>query len=60
MDEQWVLCPKCHHKTRLKIFKDTVLKNFPLFCPKCREETIISVQQFRLMIINRPDAQTQS
>ena len=60
MDEQWVLCPKCHHTTRLKIFKDTVLKNFPLFCPKCREETIISVQQFRLMIINRPDAQTQS
>ena len=29
--EQWVLCPFCKSKTRLKIRDDTVLKNFPLF-----------------------------
>lgn len=28
--EQWVLCPVCGCKTRLKIREDTVLENFPL------------------------------
>ena len=43
--EQWVLCPFCKSKTRLKIRDDTVLKNFPLFCPKCRHETLIDAEQ---------------
>lgn len=34
---EWILCPVCKSKTRLKIRKDTVLKNFPLFCPKCKQ-----------------------
>ncbi|MGJ0769427.1 cysteine-rich KTR domain-containing protein [Lacticaseibacillus paracasei] len=33
------LCPICGRKTRLKVRKDTVLKNFPLYCPKCKQET---------------------
>ena len=36
--QEWILCPKCGNKTRLKLRKDTVLTNFPLFCPKCKEE----------------------
>jgi hypothetical protein len=31
------------NKTRAKIRGDTVLENFPLFCPKCELETIINV-----------------
>ena len=58
--EQWVLCPFCKSKTRLKIRDDTVLKNFPLFCPKCRQEQLINVQQLKVTIIKEPDAQTQS
>ena len=27
--EQWILCPVCGCKTRLKIREDTVLENFP-------------------------------
>ncbi|HBH3133895.1 TPA: conjugal transfer protein, partial [Clostridioides difficile] len=27
------MCPVCKSKTRLKIRKDTILDNFPLFCP---------------------------
>ena len=56
MDGQWVLCPKCHQKTRLRILTDTILKNFPLFCPKCREETLIDARQFHITIITEPDA----
>ena len=40
----WVLCPVCGSKTRLKIREDTVLENFPLFCPKCKHETLIAVR----------------
>ena len=28
----------CTDKTRLKVRLDTVLENFPLFCPKCKKE----------------------
>lgn len=36
---KWVLCPVRGNKTRIKARPDTVLENFPLFCPKCRQET---------------------
>ncbi|AZO96694.1 cysteine-rich KTR domain-containing protein [Halocella sp. SP3-1] len=41
-DEKWILCPICKSKTRLKIRQDTVLENFPLYCPKCKQETLIN------------------
>ena len=59
-NEKWVLCPVCGNKTRIKIRENTVLLNFPLFCPKCRQEQLIIVQQLKLTIIKEPDAQTQS
>ncbi|WP_444876770.1 AAA family ATPase [Bacteroides heparinolyticus] len=34
---EWILCPVCGSKTRNKIRKDTVLENYPLYCPKCRQ-----------------------
>ena len=55
-NEKWVHCPICKNKTRTKIRLDTVLKNFPLFCPKCKRETIINVKQFNTSIIKEPDA----
>ena len=56
----WILCPVCGCKTRLKIREDTVLENFPLYCPKCKHETLIEVRQLNISIIKEPDAQTQS
>ena len=41
-ENKWIICPICRNKTRLKIRVDTELKNFPLFCPKCKQETLIS------------------
>ena len=49
----WILCPVCGNKTRLKIRGDTELKNFPLYCPKCRQETLINVTQTLQEKINR-------
>nr|WP_216083857.1 cysteine-rich KTR domain-containing protein [Hydrogeniiclostridium mannosilyticum] len=53
---EWVLCPICKSKTRLKLREDTVLENFPLFCPKCKQETLISMKHMRISIIKEPDA----
>ena len=58
--EKWLLCPVCRSKTRLKLREDTVLENFPLYCPKCKHDTLIRVQQMNMTIIKEPDAQTQS
>ncbi len=58
--EKWLLCPLCGNKTRLKLREDTVLEKFPLFCPKCKQETLINVRQMNISVIREPDAQTQS
>ena len=54
---QWVLCPVCHNKTRLKIRGDTILINFPLYCPKCKQETLITAQNLNITIVKEPDAE---
>lgn len=46
---QWLLCPKCGKKTRLKLRDDTELKNFPLYCPKCRQMTLVDVKNFGIL-----------
>ena len=58
--EKWLLCPVCGNKTRLKLREDTILESFPLYCPKCRQETLINVQQMNMSVIKEPDAKTQS
>lgn len=58
-NQSWVFCPICNNKTRTKIRNDTELINFPLFCPKCKQETIINMKCGNI-IIREPDAKTQS
>ena len=56
---KWVLCPACGAKTRLRILRRTVLRDFPLFYPKCKRESIINISNFQMKIANQPDAKTQ-
>ena len=58
--DEWILCPICGNKTRVKIRDNTVLENFPLFCPKCKKETTINVKEMNISVIKEPDAKTQS
>lgn len=58
--EKWILCPVCGNKTRNKIRADTVLKYFPLFCPKCKKESLIEVEELKIKIISEPSTKTQS
>ena len=57
---KWIFCPVCSNKTRNQIRNDTILKNFPLYCPKCRHETLIEAKNLQIIVIKEPDAKTQS
>lgn len=53
---KWILCPVCGSKTRDRVREDTVLKNYPLYCPKCKQETLIEVKNLQITIIKELDA----
>ena len=50
VDSLWVHCPVCRAKTRTKVYANTVLIKFPLFCPKCKNETLIDVVQLKMVL----------
>ena len=55
-ENKWLLCPICNNKTRTKLYENTEIKNFPLFCPKCKNETLVNAKQFNMEVIKEPDA----
>ena len=52
----WICCPNCGNKTRDRLREDTVIRNYPLYCPKCKQETLISVKNLKITVIKEPDA----
>ena len=46
----WVKCPICGGKTRIKVYENTALINFPLYCPKCKREINVDIVQLRIMV----------
>ena len=53
---RWIRCPVCGSKTRTKVYDDTVLIKFPLYCPKCKKEIRVNVVQLKMVVSNEPDA----
>ena len=60
INTEWIRCPVCGSKTRDKIRKDTVLMNYHLYCPKCKQETLIEAKNLKITVIKEPDTQMQS
>lgn len=58
--DKWLLCPVYVSKIKLKLREDTVLEKFPLFYPKCKQETLINIRQINMSVIRESDAKTQS
>ena len=56
-NKKWICCPICGGKTRNRIRKDTILKNYPLYCPKCKQEVLIEVKDLQVTVIKEPDTQ---
>ena len=36
--------------------EDTELKNFPLYCPKCKQDSLIEAKNLQVTVIKEPDA----
>lgn len=54
---EWICCPICGGKTRNRIREDTVLMNYLLYCPKCKQESLIEAKNLEITVIKEPDAQ---
>ncbi len=57
---EWVRCPVCGNKTRNQIREDTVLLNFPLYCPKCKQEMLIEAKQLQVTVIDKSNTPPQA
>lgn len=60
MRTEWIRCPICGSKTRNRIREDTILKNYPLYCPKCKQETLIEISNLKITVIKEQDAKTMT
>ena len=49
LEKYWIKCPICNGKTRVQVFYNTVLRNFPLFCPKCKLTHIVDVEKLEIL-----------
>ena len=49
-NSQWVYCPICGNKARTKVYEDTVMFNFPLYCPKCKTEVRVDIKQLKMTV----------
>ena len=56
MNQQWIYCPVCGNKTHDKVRPDTILKNYPLYCPKCKQVTLVEVKNLQVTVIKGPGA----
>ena len=56
----WVSCPVCENRTRTKVYADTVLIKFPLYCPKCKKETRIDVVKLKMVLSDEPDVKRRA
>lgn len=55
MKTEWILCPICGRKTHNKIREDTTLKNYPLYCPKCKQETLINAKDLQITVAQKQE-----
>ena len=53
--EARILCPVCGGKKHTMIREDTELKNFPLYCPKCKQESLIEAKDLQVTVVKRPE-----
>ncbi len=56
---EWIRCPVCGNKSRLQIREDTELKNFPLYGPKCKQESLIEAKDLQITVVNEHEQKWQ-
>ena len=59
-NNKWIRCPICGNKTHDRIREDTVLKNYPLYFPKCKQESLIDAKNLQITVIKGLEMKMQS
>jgi len=49
-------CPLCGGVTNIKVYPETVLLNFSLYCPECKRETNVNVAQQKMAVCGQSNA----
>lgn len=44
MKMMWYRCPVCGHSHFMKIRSDTVIRNYPAYCKKCKKEILVTIE----------------
>jgi len=60
LEKYWIKCPICNGKTRVQVFYNTVLRNFPLFCPKCKLTHIVDVEKLEIIRTDAPEIEQRT
>lgn len=45
-----IACPFCKKDTNIRIHHDTVLLNYPLICPHCKQECTIGIVNRKMVV----------
>lgn len=48
MPEDWIRCPVCGGKTRLRVTENTIIRQLPLFCPKCHSSRVVNIKNMQI------------
>ncbi|MFQ6963530.1 MAG: cysteine-rich KTR domain-containing protein [Oscillospiraceae bacterium] len=51
-----MLCPVCGSKSRNRIRGGYSFNKLSLYCPKCKQETLINAKELHITVIKEPDA----
>ena len=52
-ETKWIICPKCGEKTKVKLQESTIMKNFLLYCHRCKKEFTVDVQNFIVTVVEK-------
>ena len=47
---KWVRCSLCRKQTKTKIYPNTVLIRFPLYCQECEKEIPVTIINHEMII----------
>lgn len=54
---EWIRCVY-GNKTRLQIREDTERKNFPLYYPKCKQESLLETGNLQVSVVKSVESKT--
>ena len=52
-ETQWIKCPKCGENMKFKLKQTTVIRDFLIYCHRCKKEFTVDVQNFIVTVVGK-------